>query len=116
MEGNQMSLKLVVDKEMNRVVFAKSSNDFVDVLFSFLTMLMGTIVRLIGKESKMGGITTLYESVKDLDINLLQTNSCKKMLLYPKSASEEHCNNRKEFRGWSKEREKVQPKNSNLGI
>eukprot|EP00268_Persea_americana_P058810 TRINITY_DN7159_c0_g1_i10.p1 TRINITY_DN7159_c0_g1~~TRINITY_DN7159_c0_g1_i10.p1 ORF type:complete len:500 (-),score=71.82 TRINITY_DN7159_c0_g1_i10:3519-4946(-) len=95
MAGNQISLKLLVDKEMNRVVFAESGNDFVDVLFSFLTMPMGTIVRLTGKESKMGGITTLYESVKDLDVNLLQTNSCKKMLLYPKSASEEHCNNLK---------------------
>ncbi|RWR96795.1 hypothetical protein CKAN_02619700 [Cinnamomum micranthum f. kanehirae] len=90
-----ISLKLVVDKKMNRVVFAESDNDFVDVLLSFLTMPIGTIIRLTGKESKIGGMSTLYESVEDLDVSLLQTEACKKMLLYPKNSSEEHCKNLK---------------------
>ncbi|RWR96798.1 hypothetical protein CKAN_02620000 [Cinnamomum micranthum f. kanehirae] len=95
MATTQMSLKLVVDKKMNRVVFAESGNDFVDVLFSFLTMPIGTIIRLTGKESKIGGMSTLYESAEDLDVNLLQTDTCKKMLLHPRSASEEQCKNLK---------------------
>ncbi|RWR96800.1 hypothetical protein CKAN_02620200 [Cinnamomum micranthum f. kanehirae] len=95
MATTQMSLKLVVDKKMNRVVFAECGNDFVDVLLSFLTMPIGTIIRLTRKESKIGGMSTLYESAEDLDVNLLQTEACKKMLLYPKNASEEHCKNLK---------------------
>ncbi|XXG89316.1 hypothetical protein AAC387_Pa12g1348 [Persea americana] len=95
MATTQMTLKLVVDKKMNRVAFAECGNDFVDVLLSFLTMPIGTIIRLTGKESKIGGMSTLYESVEDLDVSLMQTEACKKMLLYPKNASEEHCKNLK---------------------
>ncbi|KAJ8615858.1 hypothetical protein MRB53_035230 [Persea americana] len=95
MATTQMSLKLVVDKKMNRVVFAECGNDFVDVLLSFLTMPIGTIIRLTGKESKIGGMSTLYESAEDLDVNLLQTDACKKMLLHPRNASEEPCKNLK---------------------
>ncbi|XXG89315.1 hypothetical protein AAC387_Pa12g1347 [Persea americana] len=95
MATTQMSLKLVVDKKMNRVVFAESGKDFVDVLLSFLTMPIGTIIRLTGKESKIGGMSTLYESAEDLDVNLLQTDACKKMLLHPRNASEEQCKNLK---------------------
>ncbi|XXG89349.1 hypothetical protein AAC387_Pa12g1367 [Persea americana] len=90
-----MSLKLFVDKEMNRVVFAESGNDFVDVLLSFLTLPIGTIIGLTGKQSKIGSMTRLYESVEDLDVNLLQAEACKDMLLHPRSASEEQCKNLK---------------------
>ncbi|KAJ8615569.1 hypothetical protein MRB53_034941 [Persea americana] len=58
-------------------------------------MPIGTIIRLTSKESKIGGMSILYESVKVLDVSLLQTKACKKMLLYPKNASEEHCKNLK---------------------
>ncbi|XXG89311.1 hypothetical protein AAC387_Pa12g1346 [Persea americana] len=95
MAAKKMSLKLVVDKEKNRVVFAESGSDFVDVLLSFLTMPIGTVMRLTGKESKIAGMSTLYESVEDLDLKLLQTEACKKMLLKPTSASEDHCRNLK---------------------
>uniref|UniRef100_A0A0D3CB21 DUF674 domain-containing protein n=1 Tax=Brassica oleracea var. oleracea TaxID=109376 RepID=A0A0D3CB21_BRAOL len=42
-------LKLLVDKEKNKVVLAEICKDFVDVLFSFLILPMGTIVRLLQK-------------------------------------------------------------------
>jgi hypothetical protein len=38
-----ISLKASVDKKSNRVVFVESDEFFVDILFSFLTMPMGTI-------------------------------------------------------------------------
>ncbi|KAJ0020987.1 hypothetical protein Pint_32627 [Pistacia integerrima] len=34
----------------NRVIFAESDEDFTDVLFSFLTMSMGTIIRLTSNQ------------------------------------------------------------------
>ncbi|KAF8397802.1 hypothetical protein HHK36_016725 [Tetracentron sinense] len=65
-----ISLKVLVDKETNRVIFAGSGKDFVDVLFSFLTMPIGTIIRLIRSQTflvEMGCMSNLYESVDKLD-------------------------------------------------
>ncbi|KAF3541200.1 hypothetical protein F2Q69_00018868 [Brassica cretica] len=38
-------LRLVIDEEKNKVVLAEAGKDFVDVIFSFLTLPMGTIAR-----------------------------------------------------------------------
>ncbi|MCI18299.1 hypothetical protein A2U01_0039453, partial [Trifolium medium] len=42
-----VSLKLLLNEKGNKVLFAEAGNDFVDVLFSFLTMPLGTIARLV---------------------------------------------------------------------
>lgn len=68
MASKHMDLKLLVHNETNQVVFAESENDFVDVLLSFLTTPMGTMVRLTGNQPKLGSMSTLYESVKDLHV------------------------------------------------
>ncbi|XP_058094205.1 uncharacterized protein LOC131240152 [Magnolia sinica] len=93
---SMVTVKLLVDNERNRIVFAESDKDFIDILFSFLTMPVATIVRLVGKESKesdLGCMDMLYKSVKDLDIMHLQSETCKNMLTHPTSASEEECKN-----------------------
>ena len=45
-------LRYWVDNERKRVVMAEASGHFVDVLFSFLTLPLGTIIRL-GNQSVM---------------------------------------------------------------
>ncbi|KAM5583407.1 hypothetical protein ABKV19_003353 [Rosa sericea] len=45
-DAKNISLKALVDKGRNRVIFVEADNDFIDVLFSFLTLPMGKIVRL----------------------------------------------------------------------
>ncbi|KAJ0021633.1 hypothetical protein Pint_32631 [Pistacia integerrima] len=72
-EAKAISLKALVDKENNRVIFVESDEDFTDVLFSFLTMPMGTIIRLISNHNQpptvgMGCMNNLYESIKNLDM------------------------------------------------
>jgi hypothetical protein len=57
----------LVDNEKKKVVVAESGKDFVDVLLIFLTLPMGTIVRLLGKESSLGCFDELYKSVESLD-------------------------------------------------
>ncbi|KAL6342727.1 hypothetical protein AAG906_016561 [Vitis piasezkii] len=79
----QISLKLAIDKEKNQVLFAESDIDFVDVLFSFLTLPMGTILK----------IDYLYKNVEALDEQFLQSKECKTMLLNPRSAHDIHCKN-----------------------
>jgi hypothetical protein len=56
----------------NKVLYAECGKDFVDVLFSFLTLPLGTIARLVATDSNMkavkfGSISSLYQSVENLD-------------------------------------------------
>ncbi|XP_042500871.1 uncharacterized protein LOC122078794 [Macadamia integrifolia] len=95
-EGPQtLSLKVYIDKEKNRVVMAEADGDFVDILLSFLTMPMGTIVRLLNKQPQpvtIGSLTTLYKWVEqELEEQFLQTEACKSMLLHPRNPNEKVC-------------------------
>ncbi|RZB54260.1 hypothetical protein D0Y65_049935 [Glycine soja] len=97
---HQVTLKLWVNKERNKVFFAKAEKDFVDVLISFLTLPLGTIVRLANKESNMdlvefGSLSSLYKSVENLDNECLCTDTCKEMLLRPRNSLEAYCRNMK---------------------
>ncbi|GAU30288.1 hypothetical protein TSUD_385090 [Trifolium subterraneum] len=73
-----------------------AGKDFVDVLLSFLTLPLGTIARLVAKESnieavKFGSISSLYQSVKDLDQKYLWNPTCKEMVLNPRNSMEGYC-------------------------
>ncbi|CAA7053631.1 unnamed protein product [Microthlaspi erraticum] len=94
-------LKLLVDKEKNKVVLAEVGKDFVDVLFSFLLLPMGTIVRLLRKHHEnqksqtaattIGCFNNLYKSVVDMSNDNFLTEACKDILLYPIHAKERPC-------------------------
>ncbi|XP_027903713.1 uncharacterized protein LOC114163607 [Vigna unguiculata] len=96
----QVSLKVVVNKETNKVLFAEAEKDFVDVLCSFLTLPLRTIARLVENESTMGPVTigslnSLYRSVAALDNNCLWQQEDKKILLHPRNMAEDFCNSLK---------------------
>ncbi|CAL2263098.1 unnamed protein product [Prunus armeniaca] len=81
---NDISLKALVDKGSNTIIFVESDNDFIDVLLSFLTIPMGTIVRRARKHSvplEIGCMSNLYPSVANIDVRHFQTEACKEMLL-----------------------------------
>ncbi|WJX76458.1 hypothetical protein P8452_59874 [Trifolium repens] len=92
-------LKLLVNKERNKVLFAEAGKDFVDVLFSFLTLPLGTIARLLQKPSNtkpqpastVGCFNSLYQSVADLNKSYFLTKTTKEMLLQPMNSSEDYC-------------------------
>ncbi|KAK8964968.1 hypothetical protein KSP40_PGU021144 [Platanthera guangdongensis] len=86
-----IAVRFMIDRAKKRVVFAEAGSDFVDVLFSFLTLPLATIVRLLSKQSGLGSLDTLYESVERLDAKHLQTEACKEMLLNPRNAAEMQC-------------------------
>eukprot|EP00268_Persea_americana_P048959 TRINITY_DN520_c0_g1_i5.p1 TRINITY_DN520_c0_g1~~TRINITY_DN520_c0_g1_i5.p1 ORF type:complete len:504 (-),score=80.11 TRINITY_DN520_c0_g1_i5:688-2199(-) len=91
--SNPLALKLLIHKRANHVVYAESGKDFVDILLSFLTMPVSSIIRLTTRHPKIGSLNTLYESVEDLDLHHMQSEACKTMLLHPRSTSEEQCKN-----------------------
>ncbi|PNX74212.1 hypothetical protein L195_g030128 [Trifolium pratense] len=93
---DQVSLAVFVDKEKSKVVYAEAGKDFVDVLLSFLTLPLGTIARLVAKESNIeavqfGSISSLYQSVSDLGEEYLWNKTCKEMLLQPRNSMEAYC-------------------------
>ncbi|XVF46637.1 hypothetical protein PTKIN_Ptkin03bG0043700 [Pterospermum kingtungense] len=91
----KISLKALVDKTSNKVIFVESNEDFVDVLFSFLTMPLGTIVRLTRNQQqpavRVGCMNNLYQSVENLETIHLRTEACKTMLLYPRNGAQDQC-------------------------
>ncbi|XP_014515317.1 uncharacterized protein LOC106773141 [Vigna radiata var. radiata] len=83
-----LPLKYWVDDSRRRVVVAEASGELVDVLFSFLTLPLGTIIRLgnkLDQHIQLGCINKLYESVDNLESNVFWNNVCKKMLHSPRN-------------------------------
>ncbi|KAE8794797.1 hypothetical protein D1007_30334 [Hordeum vulgare] len=86
-----VAVKLFINKEKKRVLFAESDKDFVDILFSFLTLPLGTIIRLFNRQSEIWCLDELYRSVESLGEEHFQTKDCKAMLLRPVNAAALHC-------------------------
>ncbi|KAI9116037.1 hypothetical protein K1719_012967 [Acacia pycnantha] len=91
--SKQISLRVTVDKEKNTVLYAEAGKDFVDVLLSFLTLPLGTIARLVDKDSNMkplrlGCISSLYQSLANVELKYWNSETCKQMLLQPRSSME----------------------------
>uniref|UniRef100_A0ACD5VFD7 Uncharacterized protein n=1 Tax=Avena sativa TaxID=4498 RepID=A0ACD5VFD7_AVESA len=76
-------MKLLVDTQAQRVLFAEASKDVVDFLFSLLALPVGTAVKLLGKESMVGCVGSLYSSVEKLDGTYVQPGATKDALLHP---------------------------------
>ncbi|KAK8916671.1 hypothetical protein KSP39_PZI022638 [Platanthera zijinensis] len=89
--SNTIRVRFLIDREQRRVVFAEAGSDFVDVLFSFLTLPLGRIVRLLKKQSCLGSLDSLYDSVEKFYGEHLQTEACREMLLNPRSAAAIQC-------------------------
>uniref|UniRef100_M4CZI1 DUF674 family protein n=1 Tax=Brassica campestris TaxID=3711 RepID=M4CZI1_BRACM len=92
-EEPKITLRLIIDEAKNKVVLAEACRDFVDVLFSLMTLPMGTIVGLLKKHqnSEIGCFSNLYKSVADMSIDSFMTGACKQMLLKPRSVKEAYC-------------------------
>ncbi|KAI3805767.1 hypothetical protein L1987_21653 [Smallanthus sonchifolius] len=96
MGSKPVHLKVFVDKKKKKVMFAEAEQDFVEILFSFLTLPLGTIARLSSKHEatkdiKVGSLNSLYESVKNLDNKHFSNEHCKIALVNPNSSSLSLC-------------------------
>ncbi|EYU33994.1 hypothetical protein MIMGU_mgv1a018806mg [Erythranthe guttata] len=98
-EDVEFNLKVMINKQKTKVLFAEIDSDFADVLISFLTMPLGTIVRVLKKHYgedqetrvNIGSLTTLYDGLSNLDIDHFGTVGCKKILLNSRSSFEAEC-------------------------
>uniref|UniRef100_A0A5B6YHF3 DUF674 domain-containing protein n=1 Tax=Davidia involucrata TaxID=16924 RepID=A0A5B6YHF3_DAVIN len=85
MAATKVSLKLLIDTKGDRVLFAEAGKDFVDFLFHILSLPVGTVVRLLSKESMVGCLGGLYGSIENLSETYIQPNQTKDSVLMPKS-------------------------------
>ncbi|KAM7478805.1 hypothetical protein LguiA_027018 [Lonicera macranthoides] len=94
-----LSLRIVVEKEKNKLLFVESNKDFIDILFSFMVLPFATISRLTRKCSLRGEIgcpKNLYESIENLDVEFVESEKYKSIMLYPRSAADIYCRNLKQ--------------------
>jgi hypothetical protein len=63
----KMDVKLARSKSQKKIIFAEASENFVDFMFSFLTIPLGSIVKLLDGNSFVGCVDNLYKSVETLD-------------------------------------------------
>ncbi|KAH7542324.1 hypothetical protein FEM48_Zijuj02G0061500 [Ziziphus jujuba var. spinosa] len=90
---DMISLVVLVDKVKKKVIFAESDDNLVDTLFSFLTILLGTIIRLSCDKSavEIGCMNNLYKSVENIEDKHFHSAAFKQMLLSPRNNAESHC-------------------------
>ncbi|KAL7086727.1 hypothetical protein ACP275_13G018500 [Erythranthe tilingii] len=95
----EFTLKVMINKHKTKVLFAEIDSNFADVLLSFLTLPLGTIIKVLKKHYgedqetrvNIGSITTLYNGLANLDIDHFETEAAKEMLLDPISAFDAEC-------------------------
>ncbi|KAL3635477.1 hypothetical protein CASFOL_020024 [Castilleja foliolosa] len=92
----KFSLKVMINEQKTEVLFAEIDSDLADVLLSFLTLPLGTIVRIMkkhyGDEAPVfGSITTLNDGLSYLDSSHFWTEAGKEMLLNPTSSFIDEC-------------------------
>ncbi|XP_050250342.1 uncharacterized protein LOC126697400 isoform X2 [Quercus robur] len=75
-----VSLKLVVDTESQRVLYAEAGKEFVDFLIDIIALPVGAFVPLLNQEM-LGGLGNIYESIENFGTTYLQPNVNKYTLL-----------------------------------
>ncbi|TXG49674.1 hypothetical protein EZV62_025549 [Acer yangbiense] len=86
MAASKVKLKLLIDTNSNKVLFAEAGKDFVDFLFYLLSLPISTVVRLLKKKGEVGCLSDLYDSLENLNDTYLQSTQNKSNLLYHKSS------------------------------
>ncbi|PQM38579.1 uncharacterized protein Pyn_11638 [Prunus yedoensis var. nudiflora] len=80
-----VSLKLLIDTKSHKVLFAEASKEVVDFIFSFLSLHVETITRLLSTDGMVGCLGNLYQSAESLSVNSYLPLNLKNILLKPKT-------------------------------
>ena len=81
---SKVSLKLMIDTESRRVLYAEAGKDFVDFLFYILALPAGTFIPLLNQEM-VGSLGNIYDSIENLSTSYLRPNVTKDSLLKPRA-------------------------------
>ncbi|KAL4621252.1 hypothetical protein ACB092_06G214600 [Castanea dentata] len=84
MGETNVSLRLLIDTESQRVLFAEADKNFIDFLFHILSLPVGTFITILTKQGMVGCLGNIYESIENINITYLQPNLNKETLLKSK--------------------------------
>ncbi|KAJ4805552.1 hypothetical protein LUZ62_018118 [Rhynchospora pubera] len=84
--ARELKLKLFIEKNTQKVLFAEASNDVVDFLFSLLCLPIGSVTKLLTKESMVGCLDATYDSLERLPNIYFLSSRTKSRLLNPASS------------------------------
>ncbi|CAL9020462.1 unnamed protein product [Prunus brigantina] len=79
-----ISLKLLIEKKHKKVILAEAGKDFVDFLFTLLSLPFGIVIRLLSRKRMVGCLGKLYGNLENLNDTYLQPNLNKDVLQKPK--------------------------------
>ncbi|KAL6535892.1 hypothetical protein OROHE_012736 [Orobanche hederae] len=81
----QFVVKAVFHGSKNKILFVEADDNFVEFLFTLLTVPLGGIELLLGGSTTLTNIDNLYRSIQNINANkYLKTQGTKTMLLNPK--------------------------------
>ncbi|KAH6774703.1 hypothetical protein C2S51_013107 [Perilla frutescens var. frutescens] len=78
-----VSMKLLIDTKMKRVLFAEAGKDCVDFLFQILSLPVATVIRLLQGQEMVGSWPNLYQSIQDLSYPYIERGKNKDTFLKP---------------------------------
>ncbi|KAL5580849.1 hypothetical protein UlMin_013291 [Ulmus minor] len=81
-----VTLKLMISKSKKMVCYAEADKDFVNLLFSFLTVPLGHVVKQIQNGCFNGCVNHLYKSVQYLDEQCFKNKRSANLVLRPSLA------------------------------
>ena len=84
MEETKVSLKLLIDRENQRALYAEAGKDFIDFLFHILVLQAGSYIPLLKKQEMVGSFHNISESIENFSSAYLKPNVKKETILNPK--------------------------------
>ncbi|KAK4284116.1 hypothetical protein QN277_000989 [Acacia crassicarpa] len=84
--SSKVSLKLLIDTNTERVLFAEASKEFIDFLFNLFRLPLGTVTRILAKDGMVGSLGKLYGSIEKLSDDYMKNPEQDKDILLKPSA------------------------------
>jgi transposase-like protein len=85
MAATKVSLKLIIDRRRQQVLYAEADKEFVDFLFSIFTLPVGAVTRTLKERGSMvGSLPSLYRGIENMSDTYIQPDKGKSFLLQPK--------------------------------
>ncbi|KAL6529640.1 hypothetical protein OROGR_015263 [Orobanche gracilis] len=81
--SSKMTVKAMIQKSTNMILFVEAKEDFVGFLFSFFFIPLGAVGCLLGGNTSLDNIDSLSRSITNLDGNEYLTKDTKAVLLKP---------------------------------
>ncbi|TXG49680.1 hypothetical protein EZV62_025555 [Acer yangbiense] len=81
----KIKLKLFIDTDAEKVIFAEAGKDFVDFLIYLVSLPVATVFSLLKEKTMVGSFGHICESIENLSQDYLQPDQNKNSLLNPKA-------------------------------